>query len=1527
MKQFLFSTCLWLASIQYVSSQTTIFTENMYNGTGATSGTTYTIAVHESNDRFNEDGLTYSGTGSIRSTTPSTGAYTGASGTWNALLSSIGATFIIDGINASAYTAITLSLGVAKSTTTSNGSSLVIQYSTTGPSGTYTTLNATPMPTGTGTAAWYTRTITSAIPSNVTTIRFITTDATQYRLDDIVLKGTSTACTAPTTASTGLSFSGVGTNDMTVNWTGNGDGDNRIVVMKASSAVAGTPTSGTTYTANASFGTGSTIATNEFVVYNGNGSSVNVTGLSPSTTYHVAVFEYNNTGVCYLTSSSLTGSQLTNTPACVTAPSTQASFGTITPTSNSASIAFAAGTGGTGRVVKINTTNSFTVPADGSNPSANTVYSAGEQVIYNGTGTSVNVSNLTPSTTYYLAVWEYNCALGAEIYLAGPGTANFSTNAITSAETDMVPVASSESATVSSLVNSSIASVTDGVQVWQFTIRDGGADLTDADLLSSIVTDLTLTQATGNQVGDWADAIQSIQLFDGISLVPASINITATQVAFTGLNLNVPDEGSLTLSLRLSLQTNFNNSGSNPDNDDFVFQILPANFTLSSSGSGKTSFTNVISANGSNRIDVVATQLAFLQQPPSVVGTNQPMSPAVSLRATDIHGNLDTDFTGTVEITSSGILSASPQQAAAIAGVATFGNIQHTTAATSRQLSAAYSGFSTVTSNNFDISDPTVLSLGDIVVVAVNANNGACTPGTLGADRVFFVSFVDITPGTVIDLTDNGWERSNAGNFGTGEGVYRFSRTGATIPAGSLIEFRMGTDVTVTNTLMNGLGWSTVSLTPGLGNLAINNGGDQFFFMQGGSWNNGTASNDATYSGNVLYGFNTRASWSADGTTTQSNLYPGTECFSMAVGSATDFVIYDNASAPGGYSAASRRDWIFRFNNNANWNTTSTGSCATFNAKLITLQGNFPITVNAGNFTPGVWTGTRNTNWFDCGNWETGIVPNINTDVNIAASAANDAVVDYTADFSDRFQDTARCHDLNLNGRLLRAEGSSLNIIQVSGDLNIAATASLDLDDAISGTPDGQLLLEGDWLNNGDESNFEEGESQVRFIGTGTQTITNTGGLEVFYSVQVDKSAGESVELLNQVNISNQLAFVAGKVLTNNQTLSITNTATTAIAGASTSGTDRFVEGRLQWATDGVSSYTFPIGHAVQGVQGFTITPTGLAGSTILGYLESNATALVQPIAYCDLESHPGTGTNVNAGNGNPGTDGILDQVTFNIASPLSWNITNPGGGVASYNLVVNANGTQDINPITSASGTPIRYLMKNGEPGNTGVSTSSGAPWFNASGFLSCPNGYALTGMTGFSSFTLNGASQSNTVLPIELLRFVAQAKDNRFIQLQWTTATERNNKGFEVQRSLDGINFSSIAWIEGQGDSYSNQYYSFDDRMVQAGSMYYYRLKQIDFDGTFSFSPISNAIIDGTNSGTLAIYPVPSQQFVQLKTDASLENIVLLDLTGRPMPISAKQLDIQTIQLDITQLPAGVYLVQIQSPSGISTGKVVKD
>jgi hypothetical protein len=121
-------------------------------------------------------------------------------------------------------------------------------------------------------------------------------------------------------------------------------------------------------------------------------------------------------------------------------------------------------------------------------------------------------------------------------------------------------------------------------------------------------------------------------------------------------------------------------------------------------------------------------------------------------------------------------------------------------------------------------------------------------------------------------------------------------------------------------------------------------------------------------------------------------------------------------------------------------------------------------------------------------------------------------------------------------------------------------------------------------------------------------------------------------------------------------------------------------------------------------------------------------------------------------------------------------------------------------------------------------------------------PTGNTLTNQTSFSTFRLHSTNPSSSTLPVEFLGLSAIANNN-CIQLDWSTASELNNSGFEVFRSIDGISFEKIAFIDGQGNSTNIQTYDYLDCNIQRGFRYYYQLKQLDFNGEFSYSDIVSA------------------------------------------------------------------------------------
>ena len=171
-----------------VNAQVTI-TQNMGTPAATTAITAYT------GWSATTPTLTYTGSGDVRTSTPSSG-YSGASGSGNVFLTNTTKDFIISGFNFNSGCTLSLNVdfGVNKSTTAENGSSFSAGYSTTGASGPWTNIGVT-FPTGTGTAIWYLKSIT--IPPTVNAIRFASATATAFRIDDVIISSTESGCLLP----------------------------------------------------------------------------------------------------------------------------------------------------------------------------------------------------------------------------------------------------------------------------------------------------------------------------------------------------------------------------------------------------------------------------------------------------------------------------------------------------------------------------------------------------------------------------------------------------------------------------------------------------------------------------------------------------------------------------------------------------------------------------------------------------------------------------------------------------------------------------------------------------------------------------------------------------------------------------------------------------------------------------------------------------------------------------------------------------------------------------------------------------------------------------------------------------------------------------------------------------------------------------------------------------------------------------------------------------------------------------------
>ncbi len=145
-----------------------------------------------------------------------------------------------------------------------------------------------------------------------------------------------------------------------------------------------------------------------------------------------------------------------------------------------------------------------------------------------------------------------------------------------------------------------------------------------------------------------------------------------------------------------------------------------------------------------------------------------------------------------------------------------------------------------------------------------------------------------------------------------------------------------------------------------------------------------------------------------------------------------------------------------------------------------------------------------------------------------------------------------------------------------------------------------------------------------------------------------------------------------------------------------------------------------------------------------------------------------------------------------------------------------------------------------------------------------------------------INADIYAFTVLPLELTRFEAEKGEN-FTKLNWETATETNNRAFQIERSPDAQNWETLEQMAGAGNSHETKNYNWTDRQPLDGTSYY-RLRQIDFDGKSSLSPVRK--IDRTSAIVFTVFPNPTVSSTTIKTSSATECEALVDLidaTGR--------------------------------------------
>jgi hypothetical protein len=286
---------------------------------------------------------------------------------------------------------------------------------------------------------------------------------------------------------------------------------------------------------------------------------------------------------------------------------------------------------------------------------------------------------------------------------------------------------------------------------------------------------------------------------------------------------------------------------------------------------------------------------------------------------------------------------------------------------------------------------------------------------------------------------------------------------------------------------------------------------------------------------------------------------------------------------------------------------------------------------------------------------------------------------------------------------------------------------------------------------------------------------------------------------------------------------------------------------------------------------------------------------------------------NYAAGDGYSGDGGLATSAQFyqpaNIAVDDSGNLY-----IADYENCVIRKVTASTGIITTVAG---NYALAGGHSGDGGPATNAG---------LNTPYGVALD-----ASGNLYIADLSNAVirevtagdpLPVTWTSFTGQLYNNNTVQLLWSTATEMNNRGFYVERSIDeGKTWNDLAFVSSRsenGNSTALLSYRYLDTNPFAGTNEY-RLKQEDKNGSYAYSTLVSVTLS-TTENSVSLYPVPATDMLYIRGAGNSAAIAILDANGKLVQSSIGN------SVNIASLAAGIYFVKILNGNGVNETQLLQ-
>lgn len=201
----------------------------------------------------------------------------------------------------------------------------------------------------------------------------------------------------------------------------------------------------------------------------------------------------------------------------------------------------------------------------------------------------------------------------------------------------------------------------------------------------------------------------------------------------------------------------------------------------------------------------------------------------------------------------------------------------------------------------------------------------------------------------------------------------------------------------------------------------------------------------------------------------------------------------------------------------------------------------------------------------------------------------------------------------------------------------------------------------------------------------------------------------------------------------------------------------------------------------------------------------------------------------------------------------------------------------------------------------------------------------FLVSGFSGGSGGSTVNDGPLTGPLPLQLTSFQARISQQQSL-LSWQTSNEFNTAFFDIERSLDGINFSTmIGRVTAAGNSNAPRSYSLTDAQPVRGNNYY-RLKMVDQDGRFTYSPVKMLYFGG-NGLAITVYPNPTKDVLNIETNltGATAKLLITDVTGRVY--RQQQISIAPVmQVSLANLATGTYVLQLNNGQSVITSKIEK-